>query len=165
MLTVSIVLPMCAVHPQLGDPEERPEGSVRPGRLFRSSGPALPAGGDRHRPPYTTDVPRGTGCVHLFTTHITVLSFCRGGAFKCIRGVNPPPCCCRDTLLGFHPAQLPRDQEEAVANDCASSGLRVSGFAGPVQRGLGDDSKGDRTPPPALVSAVVEASPIARCVV
>lgn len=55
------------------------------------------------------------------------------------------PCSCRDTLLGFHPAALPRDQEETVAHDCARSGLRFSGFAGPVPGGLGDDAQGELT--------------------
>ena len=68
--------------------------------------------------------------------------------------MNNSPCSCRDTLLGFYPAKLPCDQEEAVANDGACSGLRFSGFACPVQRGLGDDSKGD-------LSVFTEASPLA----
>ena len=49
----------------------------------------------------------------------------------------------RDSLLGSHPAQLPRIQEEAVEDDRSGPGLRSGGLAGPVQRGLRDGPEGD----------------------
>lgn len=112
-----------------------PEGPFRSGRLLRRRGPALPAGGDRHGAPHTTDVPSGTRYGELLYLNLNL---------ACSRlNLNVFSLCPRGTLLGSHPAQLPRVQEEAVQDDCSRSGLRRGRLARTIQGRRRDGSEGD----------------------
>lgn len=66
-----------------------PEGPFRSGRLLRRRGPALPAGGNRHGAPHTTDVPSGTRYGELLYLNLNLAcSRLNLNVFRCVPEVH-----------------------------------------------------------------------------